>query len=108
VQDVENAEDRSLIITETVLGCIKNELNFIEYSVIIIRAAQKYNLTTHSITKLRPFDILFNIIKPKLLQQAQEKMLHFHKKDRKVKNYNVGVVIFKKKHEERNKLNSRY
>jgi len=45
---------------------------------------------------------------PKLLQQAQEKMLHFHNKDRQNKNYHVGEVIYEKEHGERNKLNSRY
>jgi len=42
------------------------------------------------------------------LQQAQEKMLHFHNKDRQNMNYHVGEVIYEKKHGERNKLNSRY
>jgi len=69
--------------------CIKYELNLIDCSEIIIKAAQKYNLTIHSITNQRPLDILFNKIKhedmPKLLQQAQEKMLHFHNKDRQNK-----------------------
>jgi len=39
--------------------CIKYELKLIDYSEIIIRAAQKYNLKIHSITNQRPFDILF-------------------------------------------------
>jgi len=42
---------------------------------------------------------------PKLLQQAQEKMLHFHKKYRQNKNYHVREVIYEKKH---GKSNSRY
>jgi len=45
---------------------------------------------------------------PKLLQQAQEKLFHFHNKDRQNKNYHVVEVIYEKKHGERNKLNSRY
>jgi len=45
---------------------------------------------------------------PKLLQQAQEKMLHFHNKDRQSKNYHGREVIYEKKHGEINKLNSRY
>jgi len=40
--------------------CIKDELNFIDYPEIIISAAQKYNLTIHSMTNQWPFDILFN------------------------------------------------
>jgi len=64
----------------------KDELNLIDYSEFIVKAAQKYSLTIHLITNQRPFDILFNKIKqgdtPKLLQQAQEKRLHFHNKDR--------------------------
>jgi len=92
--------------------CIKDELNLIDYKEIIVKAAQKYNLTIHSITNHRPFDILLNKIKhkdiSKLLQQAQEKMLHFHNKDRQSKNYHVGEVIYEKKHGERSKLNSRY
>jgi len=42
------------------------------------------------------------------LQQAQEKMLHFHNKDGENKNYHVGEVIYEKKHGEWNKLNYRY
>jgi len=42
------------------------------------------------------------------LQQAQQKMLHFHKKDKQDKNYHVREVIYEKKHWERNKLNSWY
>jgi len=42
--------------------CIKDELNLIDYTEIVIKAAQKYNLTIHSITHQRPFDTLFNKI----------------------------------------------
>jgi len=41
------------------------------------------------------------------LQEAQEKMSHFHNKDWQ-DNYHVGVVISEKKHRERNMLNSSY
>jgi len=39
--------------------CIKDELNLVDYSEIIIKAAQKYNMTIHSITNQRPYDILY-------------------------------------------------
>jgi len=44
--------------------CIKDELNLVDYSEVIIRAAQKYNMTIHSITNQRPYDkyIVYNKI----------------------------------------------
>jgi len=38
------------------------------------------------------------------LQQAQEKMLHFHNKDRQDKNYHIGEVIYEKNHEQKSSL----
>jgi len=90
--------------------CIKDELNSVDYSEIINKAAQKYNMTIHSITNQRPYDILYNKIEhdtiPQLLKQAQEKMLNSHNKGRKEKDYLVEEIIYEKKHGERNKLNS--
>jgi len=92
--------------------CIKDDLNLDDYSEVLIRAAQKYNMTIHTITNQRPYDILYNKIEydtiPQLLKQAQEKMLNSHNRGRKEKDYLVGEVIYEKKHGERNKLNSRY
>jgi len=92
--------------------CIKDELNLVDYSEIIIQAAQEYNMTIHSITNQRPYDILYNKIEhdtiTQLLKQAQEKMLDSHNKARKEKDFLVGEVIYEKKHGDRNKLNSRY
>jgi len=54
--------------------------------------------------------LLFNKLKHdqiKLLQQAQQKLLHFHNKDRQDKNYHVRGSL-RKKHGERNKLYSSY
>jgi len=44
--------------------CIKDELNLVDYSEVIIRADQKYNMTIHSITNQRPYDkyIVYNKI----------------------------------------------
>jgi len=42
--------------------CIKDELNLVDYSEIIIKAAQKYNMTIHSFTNQRLYDILYNKI----------------------------------------------
>jgi len=79
---------------------IKDELNFDDYSEIIIKAAQKYNMSIHSITNQRPYDILYNKIEhdtiPQLLKQAQEKMLNSHNKGRKEKDFLVGEVIYEK------------
>jgi len=92
--------------------CIKDELNLVDYCEIIIKAAQKYNMTIHSITNQRPYNILYNKIEhdtiPQLLKQAQEKMLNSHNEGRKEKDFLVGEVIYEKKYGERNKLNSRY
>lgn len=67
--------------------CIKDEPNQFDYLEIIIRAAQNYNMTIHSVTNQRPLEILFNKIKHdkilQILKQAQEKMLIFYNKDRK-------------------------
>jgi len=87
-----------------IAGCIKDELNLVDYSEIIIKAAQEYNLTIHSITNQRPYDILYNKIEhdtiPQLLKQAHEKMLNSHNKGRKEKDFLVGEVIYEKKHGE--------
>jgi len=91
--------------------CIKDELNLVDYSEIIIKAAQEYNMTIHSNIPILQY-LLYNKIEhvtiPQLLKQAQEKMLDSHKKGRKEKDFLVGEVIYEKKLLERNKLNSRY
>lgn len=42
------------------------------------------------------------------MQSTQEKMLEYHNKNRSPKNYQVGEVIYEKKHGERNKLQPKY
>jgi len=42
--------ERAHSTSTEIARCIKDELNLIDYSKIIIRAAQIYNLTIHSIT----------------------------------------------------------
>lgn len=37
--------------------CIKDEYNLTDYSEIIIRVAQKYNQSIHSVTNEKPLDI---------------------------------------------------
>jgi len=98
-------------LTETA-RCIKDELNLVDYSEIILKAAQKSNMTIHSITNQRPFDILHNKIEhdtiTQILKQAQEKMLNPYNKGRKDEDILVEGIIYEEKHGERNKLNSRY
>ncbi len=92
--------------------CIKDEYRLLDYSEIIIRAAKNYNMTIHSVTNQKPYDILFNKIDhsdiPLKLQIAQSKTLDYHNKNKLEKNYHVGEVVYEKIHGERNKLGPRF
>lgn len=45
---------------------------------------------------------------PDKLKTVQTKLLEYHNQKRTPKNYEVGDVIYEKKHGERNKLQPRY
>lgn len=59
--------------------CIKEEYNIVSDLETILRAAQQYNITIHSVTKLKPTDVFHNKVEhenlPNTLRQAQEKCL---------------------------------
>lgn len=63
-------------------------------------------------TQQKPYDILFNKTDRKNVQNrletVQTKMLEYHNQRWTPKNYQVGDVIYEKKHGERNKLQPRY
>lgn len=92
--------------------CIQEEYNLLDHKEIIYRAVREYNNTIQSSTQNKPNDILFNKIDhthlPNKLKTVQTKMLEYHNQKRTPKNYEVGDVIYEKKHGERNKLQPRY
>lgn len=92
--------------------CIREEYNIIDTLEIMLRAVQQYNLTIHSVTKYRPYDVFYNKITHEdvtdRLRTAQERMLQTHNKNRKNREFIPGQVIYEKKVGERNKLQPRY
>uniref|UniRef100_A0A0K8W058 RNA-directed DNA polymerase n=1 Tax=Bactrocera latifrons TaxID=174628 RepID=A0A0K8W058_BACLA len=92
--------------------CIKEEYDIVSNLETVLRAAQQYNTTIHSVTNFKPNEVLYNKVNhenlPTTLKQAQEKMLMFHNKHRTDKQYHPGQIIYEKIIGERNKLQSRY
>lgn len=80
--------------------CIKKEQNLISNLEAIIRAAQQYNKTVHSVTDGKPFEILYNKINHEAvimnLKYAQNNMLKTQNKGRIEKQFIVGEEIYEK------------
>jgi len=65
--------------------CIKDKLNLVDYSEIIIKADQNYNMTMHSITNQRPYDLLYNKIEHDTIPQILRENAKFSQQRQKGK-----------------------
>lgn len=91
--------------------CIKNEYHILDTTETFYRAAQKYNMTIHSVTDKTPFDVFFNKKPhsdlPEMLRKAQRRMLE-RNKPTQIRTYQPDEEVYEKLIGQRNKLDNRY
>lgn len=91
--------------------CIKEEYCLIDIKEIFYKAAKQYNLTIHSVTNKKPYDVFHNKIKHDdvrdKLRQAQLKILN-RNRPTKIKIYEPNQEVYEKLIGKRNKLDDRY
>lgn len=92
--------------------CIKAEYNIIDDKQAVLEAAHKYNETVHSVTGLKPQEVLFNKVNHNLreiLKEKQLKMLNTHNENRESREFKKNEIVYVKNHgTERNKLKKRF
>lgn len=92
--------------------CIREEFEIVNDIEVIIRAAQSYNQTVHSVTDKKPFEILYNKVKhddlPNKLKDAQITTLSSRNKNRQMRTFNENEIIFEKDNQYQSKLKPRY
>lgn len=76
------------------------EQKSLNFEDVVIESINEYNNTIHSVIQAKLFDVFFHSENfshvPKLLKQAQEKMIQFQNQNRDHKQFNPGDIIFAK------------
>lgn len=92
-----------------IVRCLIKEKSF-EANEAIFEAVNEYNLTIHSVIKVKPLDVFRNPDAhnlQELLIKNQENVLKVHNKNRKTKDIKVNDEVYTKNNR-RNKLEDRY
>lgn len=82
------------------IGRCLAEQSSLSFEDVILDAVREYNNTIHSVINAKPIDVFFHFDSypniPELIKRARESMLNFQNKNRYLKQYEPGDIIFAK------------